>query len=374
MQTKEKSPFMLAHEEGSNLAFVFSDQEHNSKQNTDCQSDDLIWKKTDTEISLKFTPKKNTSLLLSESYLRLGLEGKSQRVSDCGSYLEFAHEISSEGEVSETGKLHSANFCRDRMCPMCSWRRSYKIFGQVSQIMEIIGDKYKFLFLTLTVPNCAGADLAGTLDRMMNAFRKFIRYKDFKVVKGFFRALEITRNKDPKSKSYGTYHPHFHVVLAVPKMYGKGSCYVGRDRWLELWQKAMKDPSITQVDIRVARDKNASESASQELASAVAEIAKYAVKDSDYIYPGQEDLTDQIVTTLTGALHHRRLVAYGGVFQDAFEKLKLDDPEDGDLVHINEKLNPALAWLIVKYGWSCGTYKMTDAYIKTPGEGVNDDE
>ena len=136
----------------------------------------------------------------------------------------------------------------------------------------------------------------------------------------------------------------------------------------------MKDPSITQVDIRVARDKNASESASQELASAVAEIAKYAVKDSDYIYPGQEDLTDRIVTTLTGALYHRRLVAYGGVFQDAFEKLKLDDPEDGDLVHINEKLNPALAWLIVKYGWSCGTYKMTDAYIKTPGEGVNDDE
>lgn len=374
MQTKEKSPFMLAHEEGSNLSVVCSDQTHNSKQNTDCQSDDLIWKKTDTEISLKFTPKKNTSLLLSESYSRLGLEGKSNRVFYCGSYLEFAHEISSDGEVLETGKLHSANFCRDRMCPMCSWRRSYKIFGQVSQIMEIIGDKYKFLFLTLTVPNCAGDDLAGTLDRMMNAFRKFIRYKDFKVVKGFFRALEITRNKDPKSKSYGTYHPHFHVVLAVPKMYGKGSCYVGRDRWLELWQKAMKDHSITQVDIRVARDKNASESASQELASAVAEIAKYAVKDSDYIYPGQEDLTDQIVTTLTGALHHRRLVAYGGVFQDAFEKLKLDDPEDGDLVHINEKLNPALAWLIVKYGWSCGTYKMTYAYIKTPGEGVNDYE
>ena len=50
MQTKEKSPFMLAHEEGSNLAVVFSDQEHNSKQIMDCQSDDLIWKKTDTEI------------------------------------------------------------------------------------------------------------------------------------------------------------------------------------------------------------------------------------------------------------------------------------------------------------------------------------
>ena len=374
MQTKEKSPFMLAHEEGSNPAVGVSCHRHHSKSMSDCQSDNPSWKKTDSEITKKFIPKKNNSLLLSDSYIRLGLESKAHRVSECGSYLEFAYEISSDGEVSENGKLHTANFCRDRMCPMCSWRRSYKIFGQVSQIMELFGNQYKFLFLTLTVPNCSGDDLSDTLDRMMNAYRKFIRYKEFKVVRGFFRALEITRNKDPRSKSFGTYHPHFHVVLAVPKMYGKGSCYIGHARWLELWQRAMKDPSITQVDIRVARDKSNSDSSDPELSSAVAEIAKYAVKDSDYIYPGQEDLTDQIVSTLTGALHHRRLVAYGGVFQDAFEKLKLDDPEDGDLVHINEKLNPTLAWLIVKYGWSCGTYEMTDTYIKTPGEGVNDGE
>lgn len=373
MQTKEKSPFMLAHEEGSNLAIVFNDHVHDSKQNTDCQSH-IIWNKTDIEISKKFSPKKNNAVLLSQSYLRLGLESKSFRVSECGSFLEFAHEITEQGEVSETGKLHSANFCRDRMCPMCSWRRSYKIFGQVSQIMELIGGKYKFLFLTLTVPNCSGDQLSSVLDSMMTGWRKFIRYKDFKVVKGFFRALEITRNKDPRSKSFGTYHPHFHVVLAVPLNYGSGRSYIARDKWLDMWQKAMKDPSITQVDIRVAKDKNASDEASQELASAVAEIAKYAVKDSDYIYPDDPDLTDNIVVTLSGALHHRRLVAYGGIFQDAFEKLKLDDPEDGDLVHINEKLNPALAWLIVKYGWSCGTYKMTDAYIKSPGEEVNDIE
>lgn len=373
MQTKEKSLFMLAHEEGSNPAVGVSRQRHHSKTMTDCQSDNPSWKNTDAEITKKFIPKKNNSLLLSESYIRLGLEGKSHRVSECGSFLEFAYEISSDGVVSENGKLHTANFCRDRMCPMCSWRRSYKIFGQVSQIMELIGNQYKFLFLTLTVPNCSGDDLSDTLDRMMIAYRKLIRYKDFKVVRGFFRALEITRNKDPQSKSFGTYHPHFHVVLAVPLSYGKKH-YISRNRWLELWQRAMNDSSITQVDIRVARDKDNGDSSDPDISSAVAEIAKYAVKDSDYIYPGQEELTDQIVSTFTGALHHRRLVAYGGVFQDAFEKLKLDDPEDGDLVHINEKLNPALAWLIVKFGWSCGTYKMTDTYIKTPGEGVNDGE
>lgn len=371
--TKEKSPFKLPLEEGSVLAGVVGCHGHSSKNVTHCQSDIVSWTKTDKEIGLKFTPKKKSSLLLSESYSRLGLSGKSQRVFDCGTFLEFAHEISFDGTVSETGKLQTANFCRDRMCPMCSWRRSYKIFGQVSRIMEVIGGKYKFLFLTLTVPNCSGEELPGTLDRMMLAWRKLIRYKDFKIVKGFFRALEITRNKDYRSKSYGTYHPHFHVVIAVPLSYGK-KAYISRNRWLELWQKAMKDPSITQVDIRVAKDKDLSENYSQELSSAVAEIAKYAVKDSDFIYPGQDELTDDVVSTLSGALFHRRLVAFGGVFQDAFDSLQLDDPEDGDLVHINDKINPELALLIVKYGWSCGTYKMTDAHIRSPREEVTDIE
>ena len=30
-------------------------------------------------------------------------------------------------------KLKSANFCRLRLCPMCQWRRSLKMFGQVKK-------------------------------------------------------------------------------------------------------------------------------------------------------------------------------------------------------------------------------------------------
>lgn len=29
--------------------------------------------------------------------------------------------------------------------------------------------------------------------------------------------MEVTRNWDKESEWYGTYHPHFHVLLAVPK-------------------------------------------------------------------------------------------------------------------------------------------------------------
>ena len=373
--TKEKSPHVLAHMKGSSTPVSgCSSNTYDTEAEVICQDDVLEMHQTRCEIDSKFAPKRKKSVLLSESYIRIGYDSKASRVASCGTELSFAYSISPDGVVSEDGKLHLANFCKDRLCPMCAWRRSYKIFGQVSRIMEHIGDKYEYLFLTLTVPSVPAEELTETISRLVKAWSNFIRQKPFKTaVRGFFRALEVTRNNDPDSKSYKLYHPHFHVVLAVPHSYWK-KLYITRDEWLEMWRKAYKDDSITQVDIRKAKSKDAyQEAGAQEainmLSSAVAEIAKYAVKDTDYIHEFDPALTDEIVTTLAGALARRRLTAYGGCFDDAFQKLKLDDAEDGDLVHINdETINPALALLIVKYGWTAGAYKMTGSYIHEPGE------
>ena len=43
-----------------------------------------------SEVCQKFTPKKQASELLSASYYRLGYESKAERVSSCGTFLEFA--------------------------------------------------------------------------------------------------------------------------------------------------------------------------------------------------------------------------------------------------------------------------------------------
>lgn len=370
IQTKEKSPQVLAHSLASPLVSSDVRTSDDTTKKDFCQDDVLVMCTTNTELTQKFTPKKLTSEMLAQSYTRIGYQNKALRVADCGTFLEFAHEIQVDGVIAEKGKLHNANFCKDRLCPMCSWRRSYKIFAQVSQIMEQIGSDYKFLFLTLTVPNCAPESLSETISRLMLSWNRLIDYKRFKkAIKGFFRALEVTRNF-----SNGSYHPHFHCVLAVSNSYGKHSDYINHDEWLEMWRKAYQDSSITQVDIRVAKGKNKeAENAVQEISSAVAEIAKYAVKSSDYIIDSDEALTDKIVQELNEALFKRRLTSYGGCFKEAFEKLKLDDAEEGDLVHINETLNPALAWLIVRYGWSCGAYQMTDSFIKYP-DGKGDSE
>lgn len=317
---------------------------------------------TDFEVDKKFKPKKQASVLLSDSYKRLGLDSKSQRVADCGSFLDFAFELDNRGSISERGKLHNANFCRDRLCPMCSWRKSLKIFSQVSTIMSHVGQDYRFIFLTLTVPNVDASELSPTITRLMKSFDKLNAYKAFKTaVKGFFRALEITRNKVTEQ-----YHPHFHCILVVNSSYANSRDYISRDQWLQMWRKAYKDDSIMMVDVRFVKPKSASSSAQpfESLLSAVAEATKYSVKSKDYIFSFDPQLMDRVVSELSTAMRGRRLTAYGGLFKQIFEKLQLDDAEEGDLIHINDNVNPDVVQLVVRYGWSCGCYKVIESFVK----------
>lgn len=329
----------------------------------DCVSDSLVNYNTLSEnkqlqttlkqISDKFTSKKKKSIALASSYKRLNYIKRSERVFDCGTYLEFT-EYSSDDE-----KLHLtyANFCRDRLCPMCSWRRTYKIFGQVSKIMDVIEKDYAFLFLTLTVPNVDGELLPAKVDQMQKAFNSFMRYSAIKkAVKGYIRILEITYNR--KSD---TFHPHFHVILAVSPSYFKHSDYIKRDDWLKMWQRAMKDNSITQVDVRRIKDKFSSDcvEAVQNVKSAVAEVAKYAVKDSDYIYPFSNKLTDHCVNVLLSSITKRRLIVFGGVFETVRKDFAFD-PEDDDLVFVTPdgELRGDLALCVYRFSWSSGAYKL----------------
>ena len=312
------------------------------------------------ELKEKFAPKRELSEKLSASFSRLEMDKRSERVAECGTFLEFAHQIADNGDIAEKGKLFLANFCRDRLCPMCAWRRSYKIFGQISQIMQYIGKEYDFLFLTLTIPNINASELPNTLKELQQGWNKLKHRKRFRTaVKGYFKALEITYNKRSD-----TYHPHYHIVLAVQKSYFTSRDYIKQQEWLQMWRECMSDERITQVDIRRAKNKATAEAeqASADLSSAIAEIAKYAVKlDEDMLY------NDEVVRVLATCLHGKRLCEFDGkgAFGSARSKLQLDDAEDGDLVNIgDDKIEPNLALLIVRYGWSAGVYQMKDCYIK----------
>lgn len=170
-------------------------------------------KKNGKEIDWK--GKKLKNLELAESYKRLGLK-KAYRVEECGTLLSF------KKIEEDLKKLFKANFCKDRLCPMCSWRRSMKVFGQVSKVMDrALEDKeYRFLFLTLTVKNCTGEELSKLIDKMFKSLELLFKRKEVRnIVIGYFRGLEVTHNLDKNSKDYDTYHPHFHIILMVNKSY-----------------------------------------------------------------------------------------------------------------------------------------------------------
>ena len=319
--------------------------------------------------------RKKSTLDLADSYKRIG-SNKYYRVLDCSTFLEFRLA------VNNSLKLSNANFCKVRLCPMCSWRRSLKIFGQVSRVMDHVEENYnyKYIFLTLTVKNCYGEDLRDTLDLMTKAFNTMTRRKAFKqAVKGYFRSLEITYDKDEfitdemylkkrdyyskiglkagdKNSNFDKYHPHFHMILAVNKNYfTDDKTYISQVKWTELWKSCLKVDYTPVVDVRRIK-----ENKEKDFGKVVAETAKYTVKPEDFLIRDEkgnikENLTDEVVKTLDRALHRKRLTAFGFIFKEVHKELNLDDTEDGDLTNTdNEDLRKDLTNIILRYQWNIG--------------------
>jgi plasmid rolling circle replication initiator protein Rep len=119
--------------------------------------------------------------------------------------------------------------------------------------------------------------------------------------------------------------------------------YITTEKWVHLWRTSAKLDYDPVCDIRKVRKTK------KNISKTVAEIAKYTVKDSDYIG------NDEVIKTLTDAIFRKRLYAYGGVIAKASKALKIRKPDSGDLVHIdNDAIRDDVAYVIVKYGWSFG--------------------
>lgn len=251
------------------------------------------------------------------------------RIDNCSGMLRFNMVASKQtGEVSL--KLSTAYFCRVRHCPVCQWRRSLMWQARFYQALPAIVEKYptsRWLFLTLTVPNCPVDQLADTLKEMNTAWNRLRGRKEFKVIQGWIRATEVTQEEHRK----GYAHPHFHVLLMVPSSYFKTSKYITHDRWLELWQEAMRDPSITNVNIRTVKPRKPKEGETVvdstvqalEASGGVSETLKYSVKPSDMISDPDWFLE------MTRQVHKKRFLATGGALKDM---LKETEESEEDLL------------------------------------------
>lgn len=254
-------------------------------------------------------------------------------------------------------KLKTANFCRLRLCPMCQWRRSLKMFGQVQTITDKILERDKstrFLFATFTVKNVDAENLETCINILNNKFLYLVsRNKTFAPAKklkqnllGYLKAVEVTYNTKDK-----TYHPHLHVIFAVKSTFFKNKQnYMTKKEWIELWQQALGVDYKPQTDIRAIKTNTG---------KAIAEVAKYPVKTAP-ILSLPDDEAVEVLKTLTLSLNKKRFVSYGGIFKTVKQELKLADIEtDKDLVNTDieqqERFNAVTA-VLFRYNFKFGCY------------------
>lgn len=313
----------------------------------DCQNKIL------NETEQRFKPKKIQSEFLSDVYLNLGLLNRSVRVRDCGSILDFGIYKSADKPY----RLLFRNFCKDRLCPSCNWRRSMKIFTQVNLCLNRLHkDNYDFLFLTLTVKNCNSFDLPKTIDVLLKGYFKLFHdnRQIKKIVKGSFRSLEITVNEKT-----GLYHPHLHCILAVNKSYFK-KYYIKQSEWAELWQNCINIDYMPIVDVRKPYVKKNEDCQNLGFKDVAEEVSKYVVKGSDFLDENDLKGSCDRVSDFLAALTNRRLVSFTGVFAKVRKNLNLDDPENGDLINTGLEEPRADLLAVVRLGWVNGGYVVKD--------------
>ncbi|MCE2345808.1 protein rep, partial [Streptococcus thermophilus] len=221
-----------------------------------------------------------------------------ERVISCGDTLQFIQN--QDGNL----KLYQAYFCKNKLCPICNWRRSMKYAYQTSRIVdETIKQepKGRFLFLTLTVKNVEGEALNSTISQLTKSFdRLFKRAKVQRNLLGYLRSVEVTHNENDK-----TYHPHIHVLMMVrPSYFQSKKDYITQKEWSDMWSQSLKVDYTPMIDIRTVKETG------KGLRGGVLETAKYPTK------PIKLDIENkQVVDDLYNGLYRKRQLGYGGLFK-----------------------------------------------------------
>jgi len=311
--------------------------------------------KNKDEIQEKFKPKREKAVKSSESMMRLEMYNRGERMNNCATWLKFA-----TCEKDGYKKLVGASFCRDRLCPMCNWRRSLLYTGQMIEMLHVAMErkKMRFIFSTFTVLNVKGSELKETLDMMFKGFKEMFDYKEIdKNIIGWVRNLEITYNEKDK-----TYHPHFHVLIGVAPRYFQKD-YISQKKWTSFWQKACKLDYVPIVNVKAVKAKKEG----QTIENAAAETAKYSVKDTDYIKESESE-TDEIIEVLATVLKGRRLIGFGKLFRQIRKELKQADlnKDDADLIGKTETdctcplCSSTLIELLYKWDFNISNYRKGD--------------
>lgn len=261
---------------------------------------------------------------------------KLDRLKECGNFIKFQ---ASEDKTKFI--LAGGNFCNNRFCPFCSWLKAKRTAFELLELIKVVEytEKLAFIFITLTVPNVPKESLREEIENFNISFNRLWKTKEFKAFnKGFIRKLEITYNKERND-----YHPHFHLVVAVNKSYFTSRDYMSKRRLLELWQRATRNPAITQVDIKPCR---------MDTVKQVMELATYSAKQGD-LYSSKE-----VFDGFYEGLFRKKLLVYNGIFKEYKKKIEVGEVDPAQVIELNQLLEEATKEFYLQ--WEKDNYLIAD--------------
>ncbi len=205
--------------------------------------------------------------------------------------------------ITDDGNVYlSPGRCRDRMCGLCSSRRSHEAGERLTPIVQAMNAPR---LMTLTLKS-SSLPLGMQLDRLVKAFRDLRRQKQWGgLVKGGVATIEITRNP-----STNEWHPHLHVIF-------DGS-YYPQQLLKEQWHQLTGDSYI--VDVRPVHDCD----------KASKYVAKYVGKPANFVGWDLQSIEDY-----AAAMHGRRTIMTFG----ASHNIRVDLHDDGDRPKASRVLN-----------------------------------
>ena len=244
--------------------------------------------------------------------------------------------------------LLKANFCKNRFCPICNWRRARKLSKQYFRVIDTIrsdGIKFRFIFLTLTIKNFNYRRFNTNYSKFTKAIKKFfdILFKKRDDILGYIRGIEapIQKRLIKEKKYYVNLHSHF-LILVKPEYFDD---ILDFNTLQILWKRSLGVSYNPILDIRVVRGS---------YNKAVLETIKYPFKHIDYL-----DLPDDVFCSLYNSFKNKRFFSSAGLIKQYYNKIYRNDLDD-DLIYTDEDISEF--WELIReydYYFFNGEYVLT---------------
>jgi len=274
------------------------------------------------------------------------LMNRGMNIHDCASFMKFLECPTSDYHPKY---LANASFCHDRLCLNCNAVRALKAAKECKQVARLImlntQPPLEFSMMTLTAKNVKAEDFQASVDLFFDSWHnRLLKNKRFKqAIEGTFRGFEVTYNR-----KNDTYHPHFHVLVAVKPSYFHSDNYISQAELADMWRKALTVDYNVVVNVKKIYNKRKIDylteptnidHSNDALFGAINEVAKYVLKPSslptdDFV------LLKKVLQVLAPVLKGRRLYAYTGIMLK-YQKI-LNEHKEKAILPCNCKICQAL--------------------------------